>query len=649
VAEAVEGAGEPEEKEQEEDGEDKEDKDNGTEDTEDKNREQEEPAPDSFDDSFDDEPDQLLSGSAPPAVTEEEAEQSFCGGVPESESESESEPEPDEAAGRPVPATAGRGEVWSALQGVPSAQLVHLAFDVIVLGSNAGLGRSLSRRELRDSPLGGVLARVCWPELDGGGERSVTREEWRAHVGLGLEATLGADYRAFLVDLICAAGADVGHLLPINAAGITQRALDQHAGATSPEPLPEVASPGTPEARAMATAGLGPGATAPGALPAAIKELSPRAMALSTLPAAVKELSPISMGHWAAAMPEGAVGHAAGRAAGRAADTSAGIVEEAAVLASSSSDDGAQGGPSKPQPERTSAAVDALPAELSDSSDEAAAAAAAHETVSGDSPGPMDGWGAPIDTEDTNFLRLPDDADPGAGVYRCLSDAGVTPALELTSPDGQPTVVRRCKQGEAIDILRVATTARGQRRGRVADGWVSLVAGSGKVLLRPLPRQAGREHGSSSPPPAVSATITRIVRKDNSRAAVLAAAAGDRRQVACDSRDTGSSDDSSSDMDALDHIFSSPPSVPASSSPPLAVNAAITRIVRLGSAEGEAVAGRGRAGQLAAVGALPLAAIDQEAAEVDSPTGLHNLTCLWRLRPEPCVCESASIVIQGGS
>ena len=63
--------------------------------------------------------------------------------------------------------------------------------------------------------------------------------------------------------------------------------------------------------------------------------------------------------------------------------------------------------------------------------------------------------------------------------YVCQRDAAVTRELESAEPE----VVRVIAPGERVAALEVRATSNGQRRARTADGWVSLVAGSGVILL----------------------------------------------------------------------------------------------------------------------------------------------------------------------
>jgi hypothetical protein len=66
--------------------------------------------------------------------------------------------------------------------------------------------------------------------------------------------------------------------------------------------------------------------------------------------------------------------------------------------------------------------------------------------------------------------------------YICRSNAVVT--WELDSP--QPSIMRVLASGQRVQALELAIADNGQERVRTVHGWVSLVAGSGEVLLEPV-------------------------------------------------------------------------------------------------------------------------------------------------------------------
>jgi hypothetical protein len=69
----------------------------------------------------------------------------------------------------------------------------------------------------------------------------------------------------------------------------------------------------------------------------------------------------------------------------------------------------------------------------------------------------------------------------GAGMYRCLQDAGVSAELEV---GGSPTMLRKYARGTTFYASEVRSMADGRERAHAAEGgWVSFVSGSGLQLL----------------------------------------------------------------------------------------------------------------------------------------------------------------------
>ena len=62
---------------------------------------------------------------------------------------------------------------------------------------------------------------------------------------------------------------------------------------------------------------------------------------------------------------------------------------------------------------------------------------------------------------------------------------------------GDPVIISRTfAVDDAVEVMQIERTARGKERGRVADGWVSFVSGSGKALLELVaPAQPGDADG----------------------------------------------------------------------------------------------------------------------------------------------------------
>ena len=75
-------------------------------------------------------------------------------------------------------------------------------------------------------------------------------------------------------------------------------------------------------------------------------------------------------------------------------------------------------------------------------------------------------------------------AVPG-GMYRCARDAGAT--VEFEPDPATATITRMYRQGEALYVSEIRTTAAGQQRALTVDGaWVSLKSASGLTLLEPV-------------------------------------------------------------------------------------------------------------------------------------------------------------------
>ena len=79
-----------------------------------------------------------------------------------------------------------------------------------------------------------------------------------------------------------------------------------------------------------------------------------------------------------------------------------------------------------------------------------------------------------------------------AGTYLVRNTAAVTKELEADTP----LIVAELQQGERVAVRSVQRTAAGQFRAETAQGWVSLVAGNGTVLLEEL--------GGGGEPPALN-------------------------------------------------------------------------------------------------------------------------------------------------
>ena len=76
------------------------------------------------------------------------------------------------------------------------------------------------------------------------------------------------------------------------------------------------------------------------------------------------------------------------------------------------------------------------------------------------------------------------DASAAQALYRCVSRAAATETLEF---DARAAVAKHCFQpGEFVQALQHDRTASGGQRVRTANGWVSLVAARGTVLLEPV-------------------------------------------------------------------------------------------------------------------------------------------------------------------
>ena len=102
---------------------------------------------------------------------------------------------------------------------------------------------------------------------------------------------------------------------------------------------------------------------------------------------------------------------------------------------------------------------------------------------SSDQPGAAEQPGGASLPADEHLVAMPEDGQ-GAGMYRCLHDAGVTSEFELT--DRLPTMLRRYSAGTTFYASEICTTSDGRERARAADGgWISLVSGSGLQLLEP--------------------------------------------------------------------------------------------------------------------------------------------------------------------
>ena len=98
-------------------------------------------------------------------------------------------------------------------------------------------------------------------------------------------------------------------------------------------------------------------------------------------------------------------------------------------------------------------------------------------------PGAEQPGGASLPADD-HLAAMPEDGQ-GAGMYRCLHDAGVTSEFELR--DRLPTMLRRYSAGTTFYASAIVTTSDGRERAHAADGgWVSLVSGSGLQLLEPM-------------------------------------------------------------------------------------------------------------------------------------------------------------------
>ena len=67
------------------------------------------------------------------------------------------------------------------------------------------------------------------------------------------------------------------------------------------------------------------------------------------------------------------------------------------------------------------------------------------------------------------------------GSYICLSKAAVTVELDFDPQD--PQIVHACEPGDRVTMDQVGTTRAGQARGRIDEGWVSLISTEGNVLF----------------------------------------------------------------------------------------------------------------------------------------------------------------------
>ena len=68
-----------------------------------------------------------------------------------------------------------------------------------------------------------------------------------------------------------------------------------------------------------------------------------------------------------------------------------------------------------------------------------------------------------------------------AGPYACLSRAAVTEELDFDPSD--PRIVHTCEPGDRVEMAEIGRTGTGQVRGRIAEGWVSLISTEGNVLF----------------------------------------------------------------------------------------------------------------------------------------------------------------------
>ncbi len=67
------------------------------------------------------------------------------------------------------------------------------------------------------------------------------------------------------------------------------------------------------------------------------------------------------------------------------------------------------------------------------------------------------------------------------GNYVCISKAAVTDLLNFDSQS--PNIVHTCEAGDRVLIDQIGTTHAGQVRGRIEEGWVSLISTEGNVLF----------------------------------------------------------------------------------------------------------------------------------------------------------------------